>query len=246
MKTINYILALFFLMSCSAKNERKQIKYSQINIIVDSAVHEFLDWPAVNDAHFCKTIYDPVQKQTISTFDSIRNGKAKISIFSLLTPDLMEVVYLKSDTSFSYPTQAYSNFTKVDPEKISDLSIVNSDSLYIAQKIVGCFGGHTEKIIVTKLDKKYQLLYTRNGDSMATTTKIISDTLFGKYFNKFIKSCKILFPKPVNGNIMLSNLSTTSINTYIRQNNIIYALPDFYTWEGYNTFKNDTGIIPKE
>jgi hypothetical protein len=239
MKTLLYISTLLFLVSCGSKQKsRKEIK---LKVAVNSTLRKYLDYPSIPYKLDDSVYYDSLNNQTISVFDSLTNRKTPITIFSILTDDFCKTIYLQSDTTVLFDTTKFSNFTIGDPKDFLSLTTPNFDTIYIGQKVVGCFGGYTEKTVLLKSDKGVKINYKRNNTPDLDLETVIPDSIFNRIFNSFVIKAKKIFPDKAGGLTFL-HMSTTSIDTYIRKGNTIYVLPDLYDWKGYDEFKKSIGI----
>ncbi len=239
MKTLIYLSSLFFIFSCDPRHKEK--RNFKLQVAVNSNFRKYLDYPSIPFKRDDSVFYDSVQNQMISVFNSLHKGKTAVRIFSLLTEDYQNTIELQSDSIISFDTTFYSNFTIGDPKYFLNLASSNTNKIFIGQNVSGCFGGYYEKIVIQKDDKFYYVNYRRNNSPELNYKTIIADSLFNRHYNLFISKANKLFPTKFDGWIV-ENLSTTSIDTYIRVGNIIYELPDIYDWKGYEEFKKSIGI----
>jgi hypothetical protein len=239
MKTLLYISALLFLVSCSrTQKTRKDIK---LEVAVNSNFRKYLDYPNIPYKRDDSVYYDSVHNRTISVFDSLTNRKTPVTIFSILSDDFCRTIDLQTDTVVLFDTAQYSNFTMGNPKDFISLTTTGFDTIYIGQKVIGCFGGYTEKTVLLKRGKEVKISYKRNNMPDLDFETIIPDSLFNIHFNSFVIKAKKIFPVK-SGGFTILHFSTTTIDTYIRKGNTVYVLPDLYDWKGYYNFKKSIGI----
>ena len=241
MRILISISSLFFLFACNQADIKKQ--KSKLQIAIDANYRKYLDYPFTQMKDGDSVYYDSIRNQTISVFDSLRNGKIDLFIFSLLTNDIEQKINLQKDTTIYFDTTLYSNFkTKRNLNGFMNFLDKKIDTLFIGQKVIGCYGGSIEKIIICKSIDGYNITYKESYNNGKIQNLSISDTLFNRHYFHFLKESKKFFPEK-NGDLTFFNLSTTHINTYIRQGSDILEFPDLYDWKGYEHFKKDLGII---
>jgi hypothetical protein len=238
MRTSISILIFLFFVSCNHTKTNRQ--KSNLRVVVNSNYRQYLWYPSINRQANDSTYYDSIKNITITQFDSLKNGKIEVSIFSLLTDDFEQKFDLNKDTIFSFDTTLYSSFKKTNNLKEFSGLVANlSDTIYIGQKIVGCFGGEIEKLkILKQKDNKFKIEYSNSKNQKS----IVIDSLFYKHFEDFLSKAKKIFPDKENG-LTFIHLSTTSIDTYIRNGSNVLEFPDVYDWKGYDDFKKQIGII---
>lgn len=238
MKILICIFSIVLLFACNQKENSKQ-KHN-LKIAIKTNYKQFLWYPTINRQAIDSSYYDSLHDLSISHFDSLKNGKIQVYIFSLLTDDFERKFDLKEDITISFDTTQYSKFTLItDYKKFRQLVESSNDTLFISRKIVGCFGGRAEKLKIYKTQISYKIEYSNSGEKSSYYT----DNFYKSHLNKFLDSYEKLFTETINTQ-MLSGMSTTKINTYIRLGNTILELPDFYDWKGYENFKNDIGVFP--
>jgi hypothetical protein len=237
MRTSISILFLLFLVSCNQTKTNRQ--KSNLRVVVNSNYRQYLWYPSINRQAKDSNYYDSIKNVTITQFDSLKNGKIEVFIFSLLTDNFEQRFDLNKDTIISFDTALYSSFNKTNNLKeFSGLASNLSDTIYIGQKVVGCFGGEIEKLkILKQKDNKFKIEYSNSKNQ----SSIVIDSLFYKHFEDFLSKAKAIFPDKENG-LTFINLSTTSIDTYIRKGNNVLEFPDIYDWKGYDDLKKQIGI----
>lgn len=231
------------MVSCSRKKaniQKLNMQKSNIQVAVNSNYRQYLWYPSIYPQAKDSTFFDSIKNVTITQFDSLSNGEIEVSVFSMLTDNFEERVELEKDTIITFDAAIYSRFNKVNTaEEFFQLSPNLSDTIYLGQKIVGCFGGEIEKIKISKQrDNNFRIEYSNAGNQKF----IFFDRLFQKHFQDFIAQARAFFPKTENG-FTITNLSTTRFDRYIRNGNNILKLPDFSDWKGYDDFKIRIGII---
>jgi hypothetical protein len=244
MKTLIYILILISFCSCNNTNRKNKViaeKYFSLRVATNANLIEYLDYPEISSPIRDQIIYDSVSHKTISIFNGVRSGPISVSIFSLLTNSFKKIVDLQNDTVISFDSTLYSNFTTGNVKDLLSLPGSKADTFFIGQKMIGCFGGHAEKMVIIKVDQGYEISYSRNGSNFLNEKKIAADSLFNKHFRDYIFGFrKFLSNKSDTVNILL--FSTTRYHTYIRNGNTIYQLPEIDYNEAYSEFKKNTGI----
>jgi len=215
-----------------------------LKIAVNANYRKYLWYPVLQINAEDSSYYDSIQKLIISKYDSLRNGKITVSIFSLLTTDFERKIDLQKDTTIYFDTTLYSSFKNTkNIKEFRTLTSNNLDTIYIGQKVVGCFGSSIEKIKIYKQVSKYNVVYCDYRSE--NQNLVISDSLFSKVYLMFLNESQKLFPDKVGG-LTFEHMSTTRIDTYIRQGNNILEFPDVYNWGGYYNFKKGIGIMTKE
>ena len=211
MKTSISILTLVLVLSCSQTKTDKQ-KFN-LKVSVNSNYRQYLWYPSISLQVKDSTFYDSTKNSTITQFDSLKNGKVQVSIFSILTDNFEPILDLQKDTIIYFDTALYSSFKKINDFKtFSNLASNISDTIYIGQKVVGCFGGEIEKLkIIKQTGNKFKIEYSNSKNISA----VIIDSLFENHLADFLSKSKSLFPDKENG-LTLTHFSTTRIDTYIR------------------------------
>jgi hypothetical protein len=246
MKFIIYS-SLLLLFACDTSQVKKHSQSKQQNdrlklqVAVNANFYKYLDYPATTNDRFGSIEYDSVSNHTTFTFDTLQNSKVKINIFSLLTNDFEKEFRLLTDTTIYFDTTQYAGFKLGDPKTFLSLKEADADTLFIGQKMRGCFAGSTEKIIITRLTNVRQIIYRENYNTAADYSINIPDSAFSKSFRKFIINTQKRFQASSDGWSGL-NSSTTRYSTFIRKGAIIYEIPDFNDWEDYDNFKRAIGI----
>jgi hypothetical protein len=228
-------------MACSDFQEKKNVNNLKLEIRVNGNYWKYLDRPNVLLEREDSIAYDSISNQTSCFFDSLRNKKTILSIFSILAADFEKIVDLQKDTVITFDTTEYAKFAVGNAKDLLKSETKMADTFYIGQKVTACFGGSTEKIKFTKMGTEYEVDYRRNNDTGLNAKFLISDLIFNKAFKQFLVGCKKIMSDNFNGENIL-HFSTTQFNTYIRNGNVIYELPDFYDWQGYNVFKKGIGL----
>jgi hypothetical protein len=240
MRPLIFISLLLFLFACNQTLGKKQ--KSNLKIAINANYTKYLNYPAIQTKLSDSIYYDSIHNQTIFNFDSLRKGEINVFIFSLLTKDIEQKIDLEKDTTIYFDTTFFFNLKNTKSIKdFRTLTSNSSDTIYIGQKVVGCFGGAIEKIEIYKSYKGYNIHYSGFNKQNIE----ISDSLFNRFYSHFLNESKKLFPDKIGG-LTFIHLSTTHIDTYLRQGNNILEFPDLYGWEGYVNFKKDIGIKARE
>ncbi|MFT3844958.1 MAG: hypothetical protein QM725_07900 [Lacibacter sp.] len=237
MRTLIYILLLFVLASCNQINNNRH--KSNLQIAVNSDYEKYLWYPSINRQAKDSSFYDSLKNFTVTQFDSLKNGKVQISIYSLLTDNYENTIDLNKDTLIVFDTTLYHKLKKTNNiNQFKALTRNMKDTIFIGQKVVGCFGGEIEKAKIYKTkENKYVIEYSNSKNQSST----FIDNSFERHFEEFLEKSKALFPDKANW-LTFAHLSTTHIDTYIRQGNYVLEFPDLYDWKGYDNFKNQLGI----
>ncbi len=225
------------MLACNQTKNNKQ--KSTLKISVNSNYRPFLWYPSINRQIRDSTFYDSLKNVTVTQFDSLKNGKTQVYIFSLLTDDFEKQFDLQNDTTINFDTTQYSKLTILnDYKKFTQLIKSSEDTIFIGQKVVGCFGGEIEKSKIYKnKENKYVIEYS---NSKSHNLSII-DSSFDRHFEEFLTKSKALFPEKENW-LTFVHLNTTHIDTYIRQGTYVLEYPDLYDWKGYDNFKKQIGV----
>jgi hypothetical protein len=241
MKFLAYILMILIFFSCEPLHKKKHDRYS-IKIVINSNYLEYIDLPMVSKVYDDSLYYDSVNNQSIYYFDSLKDKEVPVTIFSILTDGYHEIIHLNKDTTILFDTSQLAGFQTGDPGKMKSLSSTPFDTIYIGQKLVGCFVGYTEKVIIVNQHEKYKITYQENGRRGFDTTMYIPNSLFSPYFSLFISEARKQLPVTSKEGSFPFRLSTTSKKIYIRKGNDVYALLDDDEWKGYDKFKKSLGI----
>ena len=163
----------------------------------------------------------------------------------MLTDNFYKEIDPEKDSIVYFDSTLYCNFKIGQIEEVKWLTLDYYDTLYLGEKMSGCFYSSIEKVMIfrnkTANTKSYKVVYEKDGNNSRTQTNNITDSTIKKTFKNFIDDCMALNKQTENG---LYSFSTNSKRIYIRKKNIIYELPDIggINWKGYDSFKMKMGI----
>jgi hypothetical protein len=252
MRILFFALLLFFNISCMNRHhdkkiseEKKSTGHSSITVSIKYDLEKYLGYPRVGKEYVSSLSYDSITRIKTFRYNRVNNGSVPVSIFSILTDGVTSNLYLQKDTSISFDSSQYAGFTIIERADKSISSNLGADTIYVGQKINGCFAESAEKIVIYKAGDKYRISYEAiysGFDSYTACDLTMARNPFDQAFEKFVRNSKQIIHRHGKYTEIVVSGSTNITDTYIRVGNIIYELPEVEGSEAYNEFRKAIGI----
>lgn len=143
MKSLIFISIALVLFACSESTKKKP--GSELKVVVNSDFQKYFDEPGAQGKRADSIYYDSARNITVSRFGFLRNGKIKVRVLYLLTNDIEQEINLQHDTIIILDTSLYASFNSASINDFLKFQGADSDTIFLGQKMISCFGGSIEK-----------------------------------------------------------------------------------------------------
>lgn len=228
-----FLSGLILFSACSADKEETH----KLKVIIPLSCRGYTDLVRLSeyDLYPREYQYDSIKQEEIYTYDSIPEGEIKLEFFSLLTDNYKRTIELDKDTTVRFDAALYRKFVQAIPQGSLNMRLNDWDTLYVGVKNFGCVAANAEKMKIFKIDTSYRIEITNYpSDDIDATSCNISENIFSKAFEKYLKDCEKLFQRPTLNQILILSTSTTKM--YVRKDDSIYIFPEVNTNYAYDNF----------
>ena len=193
--------------------------------------------------------YDSAARQTIYRFHGPQNTQQKIYIFSLVDQNFEMDLIPNADTTININSTTCQHLTKGKLDSLPNLTIHENDTLFITQKVAGCFVDYREKLMIIKQNDYYKLEYRNTDPDFIVSSRMLPESFKGQ-FQRFLNNLKDFLIKyelinyhPKNNlRHVFFGLSTNTATLFFRKGKTVYEVPIDDKLSAFKDFKTQMGI----